>query len=176
MSRPERAERAERAIDLIGLDGFESGLPKELSGGMRQRVGFAARSWSSPRCCSWTSPSAHSTSLAADARGELLELWDKEEFPEYEAIVLVTHNIEEAVILADRIIVLGSNPGRSAPSSLRAASTGVAEHTEFAGARRGGARGHDRPRKTSRRTSPADERRTPAACRSRTDGRQPLGP
>ena len=111
-SRSERARRAERAIDLIGLDGFESAYPKELSGGMRQRVGFARALVVEPEVLLMDEPfSALDVLTAENLRGELLELWDNGEFP-IEAIVLVTHNIEEAVLLADRVIVLGSNPGR----------------------------------------------------------------
>jgi NitT/TauT family transport system ATP-binding protein len=108
----ERASRADRAIDLIGLDGFESAYPKELSGGMRQRVGFARALVVEPEVLLMDEPfSALDVLTAENLRGELLELWDNAEFP-IEAIVLVTHNIEEAVMLADRVIVLGSNPGR----------------------------------------------------------------
>lgn len=108
----ERVERAVRAIDLIGLDGFESAYPKELSGGMRQRVGFARALVVEPEVLLMDEPfSALDVLTAENLRGELLELWGRDEFP-VEAILLVTHNIEEAVILADRIVVLDSNPGR----------------------------------------------------------------
>jgi NitT/TauT family transport system ATP-binding protein len=108
----ERAQRAVSAIDLIGLDGFESAYPKELSGGMRQRVGFARALVVEPEVLLMDEPfSALDVLTAENLRGELLELWGNSEFP-IKAIVIVTHNIEEAVILADRIVVLGSNPGR----------------------------------------------------------------
>jgi len=110
--RAERAVRAERAIDLIGLDGFESAYPKELSGGMRQRVGFARALVVEPEVLLMDEPfSALDVLTAENLRGELLELWDSDEFP-VAAILMVTHNIEEAVLLADRVVVLGSNPGR----------------------------------------------------------------
>ncbi|QWF83880.1 ABC transporter ATP-binding protein [Amycolatopsis sp. CA-230715] len=108
----ERRERALAAIDLIGLDGFESAYPKELSGGMRQRVGFARALVLEPDVLLMDEPfSALDVLTAENLRGELMRLWAGEEFPT-KAICVVTHNIEEAVQLADRVLVLGSNPGR----------------------------------------------------------------
>ncbi|WP_329281819.1 ABC transporter ATP-binding protein [Streptomyces sp. NBC_01451] len=106
----ERAHAARRAIDLIGLDGFESAYPKELSGGMRQRVGFARALVVEPDVLMMDEPfSALDVLTAENLRGELMELWESGQFPT-RAIVLVTHNIEEAVLMADRIVVLGSRP------------------------------------------------------------------
>jgi NitT/TauT family transport system ATP-binding protein len=107
----ERRARAERAIDLIGLDGFESAYPKELSGGMRQRVGFARALVVDPDVLLMDEPfSALDVLTAENLRGELLELWGSADFP-IRSIVIVTHNIDEAVLLADRVLILGSNPG-----------------------------------------------------------------
>jgi len=107
-----RREKALKAIDLVGLDGFESAYPKELSGGMRQRVGFARAVVVEPDALFMDEPfSALDVLTAENLRSELLELWDAEEFPT-EAMLLVTHNIEEAVALADRIVILTANPGR----------------------------------------------------------------
>ncbi|KNB50905.1 nitrate ABC transporter ATP-binding protein [Streptomyces caatingaensis] len=106
-----RAEAALRAIDLIGLDGFESAYPKELSGGMRQRVGFARALVVEPDVLMMDEPfSALDVLTAENLRGELMELWESGQFPT-RAVVLVTHNIEEAVLMTDRIVVLGSRPG-----------------------------------------------------------------
>ncbi len=106
-----RAEAALQAIDLIGLDGFESAYPKELSGGMRQRVGFARALVVEPDVLMMDEPfSALDVLTAENLRGELMELWESGQFPT-RAVVLVTHNIEEAVLMADRIVVLGSRPG-----------------------------------------------------------------
>src|SRR6202790_2741030 len=106
----ERHKRALRIIDAVGLDGFESAYPKELSGGMKQRVGVARALVVEPEVLFMDEPfSALDVLTAETLRGELLELWMGHKIPT-RAIFIVTHNIEEAVILADRIIVLGRNP------------------------------------------------------------------
>lgn len=108
----ERAERALKMIDVIGLDGFEQAYPKELSGGMRQRVGFARALVVEPDALLMDEPfSALDVLSAENLRTELLRLWAEEDFPT-KSILIVTHNIEEAVLMADRIVVLASNPGR----------------------------------------------------------------
>jgi len=108
----ERRERALAMIDLIGLDGFEHAYPKELSGGMRQRVGFARALVVEPDALLMDEPfSALDVLTAENLRTELLSLWGGKDFPT-KAILIVTHNIEEAVQMADRIFVLSSNPGR----------------------------------------------------------------
>ncbi|GAA3007690.1 nitrate/sulfonate/bicarbonate ABC transporter ATP-binding protein [Streptomyces lactacystinicus] len=106
----ERARAADQAIDLIGLTGFASAYPKELSGGMRQRVGFARALVVEPDVLMMDEPfSALDVLTAENLRGELMELWESGQFPT-RAVVLVTHNIEEAVLMADRIVVLGARP------------------------------------------------------------------
>jgi NitT/TauT family transport system ATP-binding protein len=108
----QRTERAVRAIDLVGLDGYESAYPKELSGGMRQRVGFARALVVEPAALLMDEPfSALDVLTSENLRGELLEIWEGQRFPT-KTMVMVTHNIEEAVLLADRILILGTNPGR----------------------------------------------------------------
>ena len=108
----ERQDRALKMIDLIGLDGFEQAYPKELSGGMRQRVGFARALVVQPDALLMDEPfSALDVLTAVNLRSELLNLWGGKDFPT-KAILIVTHNIEEAVQMADRIFVLSSNPGR----------------------------------------------------------------
>ena len=106
-----RRERSLKILDTVGLDGFQAAYPKELSGGMRQRVGFARALVVEPEVLFMDEPfSALDVLTAENLRSELLELWQKKTIPT-QAIFLVTHNIEEAVLLADRIIVLGRNPG-----------------------------------------------------------------
>src|SRR2546430_4436680 len=106
----ERHKRSLRIIDAVGLDGFESAYPKELSGGMKQRVGVARALVVEPEVLFMDEPfSALDVLTAETLRGELLELWLGHKIPT-RAIFIVTHNIEEAVVLADRIIVLGRNP------------------------------------------------------------------
>ena len=170
--KPSRHDQAERVIDLIGLDGFESAYPKELSGGMRQRVGFARALVVEPDALLMDEPfSALDVLTAENLRGELLKLWAGPDFPT-KAMLIVTHNIEESVLLADRVFVLGSNPGRiraelahRPPPSPRPARPAVHR------ARRRDLRDHDRPpRSRSRRRD--GRRRTrpshPASSRCRT--------
>jgi NitT/TauT family transport system ATP-binding protein len=110
MAAIERRKRALRIIDAVGLDGFETAYPKELSGGMKQRVGVARALVVEPEVLFMDEPfSALDVLTAETLRGELLELWLGHKIPT-RAIFIVTHNIEEAVVLADRIIVLGRNP------------------------------------------------------------------
>ncbi|HXN88348.1 MAG TPA: ABC transporter ATP-binding protein, partial [Methylocella sp.] len=114
VARDEARRRALKAIDLIGLDGFESAFPKELSGGMRQRVGFARALVVHPNILMMDEPfSALDVLTAETLRTDLLDLWVEGRMP-IKSILMVTHNIEEAVLMCDRVIVLSSNPGRIA--------------------------------------------------------------
>jgi NitT/TauT family transport system ATP-binding protein len=109
---PEIRRRSLAAIDLIGLDGFESAYPRELSGGMRQRVGFARALVVHPNILLMDEAfSALDVLTAETLRTDLLDLWTEGRMP-IKGIILVTHNIEEAVLMCDRILVFASNPGR----------------------------------------------------------------
>ncbi len=111
MPQAERRERAIKLIDTVGLDGFESAYPRELSGGMRQKVGFARAMAVEPELLCLDEPFSALDVLSAEGlRGELMELWLTKAIPT-KAILMVTHNIEEAVLMADRIVVMGKDPG-----------------------------------------------------------------
>lgn len=110
--RNERRKRALKAIDTIGLDGFESAYPKELSGGMRQRVGFARALVVEPELLLMDEPfSALDVLTAENLKSDLLDLW-MAKHTKTKGILFVTHNIEEAAMMADRIIIFSTNPGR----------------------------------------------------------------
>ena len=112
LPRSDRRRRALAAIDLIGLDGFEDAYPRELSGGMKQRVGFARALVVEPEALFMDEPfSALDVLTAQNLRDQLLDLWTDREMPT-QAILMVTHNIDEAVGLADRLVVLAADPGR----------------------------------------------------------------
>jgi NitT/TauT family transport system ATP-binding protein len=112
MPRADIRARSLAAIDLIGLDGFESAFPRELSGGMRQRVGFARALVVHPNILLMDEPfSALDVLTAETLRTDFLDLWSEGRMP-IKGVILVTHNIEEAILMCDRVLVFGSNPGR----------------------------------------------------------------
>src|SRR5476651_1854128 len=112
VERKEARARALAAIDLLGLDGFENAYPRELSVGMRQRVGFARALVVDPTLLLMDEPfSALDVLTAENLRTDLLDLWTQGKMP-IKSVLIVTHNIEEAVFMCDRILVLSSNPGR----------------------------------------------------------------
>ena len=109
---PEMRRRSLQAIDLIGLDGFESAYPRELSGGMRQRVGFARALVVHPNILLMDEPfSALDVLTAETLRNDFLDLWGEGQLP-IKAVLLVTHNIEEAVQMCDRLLIFSTHPGR----------------------------------------------------------------
>ena len=118
VARGERERRAEDAIDLIGLGGYESAYPKELSGGMRQRVGLARALVVHPNLLLMDEPfSALDVLTAETLRTDLIDLWVEGKLP-IQSVLMVTHNIEEAVLMCDRVLVFSSNPGRVASEIL----------------------------------------------------------
>jgi NitT/TauT family transport system ATP-binding protein len=111
VSKEVAENEATLALSMVGLEGFEGAYPKELSGGMRQRVGFARAFVMKPDLLMMDEPfSALDVLTAENLRGEISDLWERGAFPA-KSILIVTHNIEEAALLADRIVILGTNPG-----------------------------------------------------------------
>jgi NitT/TauT family transport system ATP-binding protein len=112
LEHSDRHRQALQALAIVGLKGFENAYPKELSGGMKQRVGFARALAVEPEVLFMDEPfSALDVLTAESLRRELMELWINHQIPT-KSIFLVTHNIEEAVLLADRIVVLGTHPAK----------------------------------------------------------------
>ena len=112
LDEAQRHKRAAKYLDKVGLDGNEDAYPRELSGGMKQRVGLARALAVEPKVLLMDEPfSALDALTSINLREELLDLWADPQLP-VDTIVIVTHIIEEAVELADRILVMASNPGR----------------------------------------------------------------
>src|SRR6266852_743218 len=112
LPEPEVRRRALAAIDLIGLDGFESAYPRELSGGMRQRVGFARALVVHPNILLMDEPLSALDLLTAETlRNDFLALWGEGQLP-IKSVLIVTHNIEEAVQMCDRLLIFSTHPGR----------------------------------------------------------------
>lgn len=111
-SKEERTERASRYIDLVGLDGYERAYPRELSGGMKQRVGLARALTVEPELLCMDEPfSALDALTATNLREQVLDIWLSKQIVT-KAIILVTHSVEEAVLMGDRVLVLASKPGQ----------------------------------------------------------------
>ena len=154
---------------MIGLDGFENAYPKELSGGMRQRVGFARALVVNPDVLLLDEPFSSLDVLTAETlRGDLLDLWDERRIPT-KGIVIVSHNIEEAVEIADRILIFGSDPGRiRAEIPVPLPRPRVLGQRRLPPDRRPGLHAVDdgaRARRAARRQARADRHRVPPARR-----------
>lgn len=112
VSLKERLRKAFKYIDFVGLEGFEEAYPRELSGGMKQRVGIARALVMEPALLLMDEPfTALDAFTAENLRGEILKIWSSEEIS-VESILMVTHNIEEAIFLSDRILIMSTHPGK----------------------------------------------------------------
>lgn len=112
ISKDERTKRSEQVLDLIGLSGFEGALPRELSGGMRQRVGIARALVVNPDVLLMDEAfSALDVLTGERLRDDILELWQEQQIST-KAMLVVSHNIEEAVLMSDRVLIFASDPGR----------------------------------------------------------------
>ena len=110
---PHEEEEIHRALELIGLSGYENAYPKQLSGGMRQRVGFARALVAQPEVLCMDEPfSALDVLTAENLRTQVVDLWRGSQHAGLKSIFLVTHNIAEAVFMATRIVIISSHPGR----------------------------------------------------------------
>ena len=190
LSRQEEAEAIERALELIGLSGYENAYPKELSGGMRQRVGFARALVARPEILCMDEPfSALDVLTAENLRTEVVELWRESSHAGIKSIFFVTHNIAEAVFMASRIVIISSHPGRikhvipnplpyprdvnsagfaALVDQIHAAITAVALPDEPAGSRASTGRRHGSRRSSRERRPPVSPPRSArASSRSR---------
>jgi NitT/TauT family transport system ATP-binding protein len=112
LPRDEVMERAERAIRLVGLAGFEEAYPRELSGGMKQRIGMARALSVDPEILLMDEPFSQVDALTAESlRAEVIDIWSTKNY-HLSSILMVSHDIKEVVYMADRIVILGANPGR----------------------------------------------------------------
>src|ERR1022692_365234 len=113
LASPQEKDEIDRALELIGLSGYENAYPKQLSGGMRQRVGFARALVAQPEVLCMDEPfSALDVLTAEGLRTEVVNLWRGSGHAGLKSIFLVTHNIVEAVFIATRIVIISSHPGR----------------------------------------------------------------
>jgi NitT/TauT family transport system ATP-binding protein len=111
ISKEQRREKSVRIIQEVGLDGFENAYPRELSGGMKQRVGIARALVTDPEILLMDEPFSALDPLTAEAlREEILKVWNNK-FTTPEVVIMVTHNIEEAVYLSDRVLIMSRRPG-----------------------------------------------------------------
>ncbi len=112
ISKEEQIKTAKKYIQEVGLEGFETSYPKELSGGMKQRVGIARALALQPEVLLMDEPFSSLDALTAEnLRREVLDIWRDPVYPT-SAVIMVTHNVQEAVYMADRVLVLSGRPAK----------------------------------------------------------------